>query len=408
MIGAGPDLGGQDVARRTVGPAVLAFAGSALDGVTAVVTSRVLGPEGRGLFAIALTLSALVAVVACLGVTTAARVGLVTNPPRLTLGEYLGAAPVHTVAGGAAGFLTVAALVLGVLHTGTWPLAAAGGLVAAGLTASTFVIDGLHARGRHAWATGTNSAGSLLALALTLGLAASGSTSVPAYLLALAGSLLVQSAVGLVALGRDGRLSLTYRRSAHAGLVRAGLPALPYLSATLVTSRLDRYLVGALGGVAAAGVYSVAATASEVCRPLPTALGQVLLYGRASGRIPRHLERRARTLVTCMIVATLVLVGLVAEPLVRGLFGTDFLGAVWPLRILLLGEVFISVWLVDSRILIGSGRMGAASATTVLSSVVLVVGDLILVPPFGIEGAAVASVVAYAAAAGGAAWLLRR
>ena len=39
---------------------------------------------------------------------------------------------------------------------------------------------------------------------------------------------------------------------------------------------------------------------------------------------------------------------------------------------------------------------------------VLVVGDLALVPPFGIDGAAVAAVVAYGVATGSAAWLLRR
>lgn len=401
------DLGGREVASSTAVAALLGFGGAALDGVTAVVTSRMLGPAGRGLYAVTLTVAAVVAVTACLGVTTAARVAIACSPPRVTMGQYLSIAPVHAAAGAIAGALATAGLVVGVLGTGSLGLVAASGALVVGMILSSFVFDGLHALGHHRWATGTNAAGSLAALASSLAMVAADVATPTGFLLALTVALAIQVAVGLVFLRRFAILTAGYDRAAHRALLHSGLPGLPYLSSTLITFRLDRYLVASLAGLSAAGVYSVAATFAEALRQVPNALGQILAFGRTSGRIPRQLERRARALVVVATAAGLLVLGAAADPLLKRLVGVEFAAAVVPLRILLVGEVFIAIWLLDSRLLLGSGRLGAASATTMISMVVLVVGDLLLVPLFGIGGAAAASVIAYAAAMVAALVLLR-
>lgn len=408
QVNAAPlGLAGGELAKHTIGAALLAVLGSAFDGLSAVVTSRALGPYGRGAFAVTLAVAAMVALTACLGITTAGRVALGSPSSRLTMNHYLAVAPLHTLAAAAIGFLAAAGMVVGVVHAGSWGLALAGSAVASGLTLSSFVFDGLHGIGKHRWATGSNVAGSFAALIASLALVSANVGSPAAYLLGLALSLAVQVAVALIVLRRATGWSLAYSSLEHRHLLRSGLPALPYLGSALATFRLDRYLVGALAGVGPAGVYSVAATVSEAARQLPNALGQVLLFGRASGKVSRHLERRARMLVVCAVAGALLLIGTTAEPIVHGLFGNDFAGAVGPLRILLVGELFIAAWLVDSRILIGGNRLGAASMTTILSMGVLFLGDAVLIPQYGIEGAATASVLAYATAWLAAACLLR-
>lgn len=399
-------LAAREVAGSTAGAALLGIVGSVFDGLTAILTSRVLGPEGRGVYAVTLTVAAFAAVTACLGVTTAARVLLASSPPRVTMGQYLGAAPLHVIGGAVTGLLVTAGLVLGVLRTGSWVLVVSGATVAAGLTMSAFVFDGLHAVGRHKRATGTNTIGSLVALVGSAVLAAAGQNAASGYLLALSLSLVVQVVVGVAFLYRAVDPFSKYSWKAHRLLLRSGISALPYLSSTLVTFRLDRYLVASLASVGSAGIYSVAATMAEAVRQLPNALGQVLLFGQASGRISFRLERRARASMIAMVSITMLVIGVTAEPLVRGLFGSEFSAAVGPLRILLLGEVFMAVWLLDSRLLIGAGRLGSASATTMLSAGILLVGDLILIPLFGIEGAATASALAYASAMGAAIYML--
>lgn len=400
-------MAARDVAGRTVGVTLLATLGSVFDALTAIVTSRVLGPDGRGLYAVSLTVAAAIGVTACLGVTTAARVALASSSSRLTMGEYLGMASFHVLGAGVLGVIGTVGMVVGVLHTGTWVLLAAAGAVAAGISSSAFVFDGMHGIGRHQWATASNLAGSFAAVLLSMALWQLNVGSPAAYLLALAVSMLVQTVMGLWLLRRDGASRLRYDRRTHRRLLRSGVPALPYLSSTFFMFRIDRYLVGVLAGVDVAGIYSVAATLSEASRQLPSALGQVLLFGRASGRVSARLERRARLVVTCAVVCAVIAIGAAADLIVRGLFGKDFAGAVQPLRILLVGEVFLSIWLIDSRLLVGSDRLARASATTLASAVVLVAGAVALIPRYQAEGAATASVLAYALAAASAKYLLR-
>jgi O-antigen/teichoic acid export membrane protein len=86
----------------------------------------------------------------------------------------------------------------------------------------------------------------------------------------------------------------------------------------------------------------------------------------------------------------------VAAPVVLPLFyGRPFRDAVLPACVLLLGLAGGGVSGVISAFLSGDGRPGLNSAAIGAGLVVTVVLDLLLIPPFGVLGAAVASTVAY-------------
>jgi O-antigen/teichoic acid export membrane protein len=80
---------------------------------------------------------------------------------------------------------------------------------------------------------------------------------------------------------------------------------------------------------------------------------------------------------------------------IPALFGPDFSSAVTPTRIILLGLPLEGVAGVIIAFLYGVGRPGLTSWAIGLGLVATVALDLILIPPFGATGAAVASAVSY-------------
>jgi O-antigen/teichoic acid export membrane protein len=395
--GAGA-LGVRAILRQSVGILGLSTAASLLDGAAAVMASRQLGAESRGVYAVVLTLAGLTAAISCLGVPTSGRVRIARPEDAVRLPGYLAVVPVHVLAGGLLSGLVTWLLGVVALSAGSFALVIAGGALGGALVASTFRISALQGVGEQSQATGANAAGSLAMVVLTGGLVAIGNDDPAAYLWALAASRAVQAVLCTLLLRSHLSGRQRYRWDVHRLLLVSGAPSIPYQLTTIATFRIDRYFVGAFAGVTAAGIYSVAATLSEMARMVPTAVGQVLLYGRSSGTVSPRSERRSRRLVLWCAWTTLLGIGLAAPWLVDLLFGDEFADAVEPLRILLVAEAFLAAWLIDNRLLIGGGRLGAASVSTVVSSVVVIVGDLVLIPAFELTGAAAASVLGYAAA----------
>lgn len=399
-------LGTRVVLRRAVDVAGLAVAAAFIDGLNAVISTRALGAQSRGVYAIALTVGSVVAGLGCLGVPTVGRVQLARKSD-LELHTYLAFVPVHSVVGGLAAVGLNQVLVVTVLDQGSWGLSAVVGATTGGSVASMFLFDALHGFGDHRRATASNVFGSVVALILVL-LVARTTRDPIWYLLAFGTSQYIQAALAWHWVAPHGNGPVQYRWQAHRRVLRAGASALPYQASTFATFRVDRYLVGVISGVTAAGIYSVAATLSEVSRILPLAIGQVLVFGRSSGRVTRASERRARLLALAGTWAVLGGVMVAAPYLIHVLFGEEFQSAVGPLRLLLVAEGLLASWFIDNRLLIGSGRFGAASATACLAAAAVIAFDLALVPPFGLIGAAGASVLAYGAAAVVARHLLRR
>jgi O-antigen/teichoic acid export membrane protein len=399
MTIAPPALGVRAVLRRAAGVLGFSVVVALLDGAAAVVASRDLGPSGRGVYAVVVTLAAGSAALASFGVPTTGRVRLSRADGSITLGGYLAMAIRHVAAGTLVAGLVSLLFAVSLLDVGGWNLAVIGGALGGGMVLSSFGFEAMHGLGRQSLATACNAFGSAMALVISLLLAIGIDDAPPsAYLLGLGGSIASQ---GLLAVGlarRIERSPLAYERFRHRRMLRDALPAMPFQLSTLATYRLDRYLVGLFAGVESAGVYSVASTLSEATRQLPISLGQVLLFGRSSGRVDRATEQRARRLVLGLAWAALVLIGVLAPWIVEVLFGSAFRSAVGPMRILLLAEVVLAMWSIDAGLLIGSSRFAAASKSTIVSGIVVVVANSVLIPPFGLPGAAFASVIAYTAA----------
>ena len=163
--------------------------------------------------------------------------------------------------------------------------------------------------------------------------------------------------------------------------------------------RLDQWLLGAMAGSRELGLYSVAVAWAEALWFLPTTLSAV-----QRPDLVRAAKREAARLSTFIfraaVVLTLVSAGamlLLAPFFCVTIFGDEFRGSIIDLRVLVLGTLGVvalkllgNALTAQRRPILASTAIGAGFAATIVL-------DVILIPPYGGLGAAVASTLAYTA-----------
>ncbi|MDQ3979445.1 MAG: oligosaccharide flippase family protein [Actinomycetota bacterium] len=384
--------------RATVSITACRAASIVLASVVAILTARELGPAGRGAFVLLLTIASVTAVVCTFGMNLAGRVHMVAASDPIPLNEYCGLSMVLAL---------LSALVSGI--AGATLLPSAGVRVSAaelllfstlGTTLLTQLVltDALNAFGFTVLAARVEVGGFLIQVVMVTSLVVAGVERFQLYVIAVVLSGVFQSAAALFLLRRRvGPIRPRYHYGHWRRLIRTGSPGMPSTLSQLLTLRVDRYLVGAFLNPAAVGVYSVASTVPEFLRVVPMALGQSVFYGVASNTSTAASIRRA--MLTCLAATTglAMAIFVVAPVAVATVFGREFSGAVTPLRILLLAEIGMIFFHVEGSVLGGQGRLSAGGIAAAAGFVLVLIGDLLLIPAFDLAGAAWASVIAYSA-----------
>jgi O-antigen/teichoic acid export membrane protein len=167
--------------------------------------------------------------------------------------------------------------------------------------------------------------------------------------------------------------------------------------ASSLTLRLDQVLLVVFAPSAQLGLYAVAVMVASVTNPLnglSLALFGHLRRETVSGRAE---SRFRRSLLATLVLSATVALGLavVAPVVLRLVFGAAFEAAALPLRLLLPGAVAFNVLLLLNAKLYAEGRLGLTSRAAIVGALVTVGGFVLLVPRFGINGAAGVTSLAY-------------
>lgn len=157
--------------------------------------------------------------------------------------------------------------------------------------------------------------------------------------------------------------------------------------------RLDALLVQGYLGQAAVGLYQTGVTLAEMVWYLPNAVSVALMPEIAATAKTDVTPRVARHTFALTLLAALGLIG-VAWPVLT-FIRPAYRGAFVPLCILLIGVAALSVHKVISSDLLGRGLPKYPLYTSSLALVVTIVADIVLIPRWGIIGAAWASTLAY-------------
>lgn len=183
--------------------------------------------------------------------------------------------------------------------------------------------------------------------------------------------------------------------------------ALPYAARTYATTltgfalvRLDIFLVENRLGTRDVGLYAVAVTICEAIQVLPTTIGALLLPKVAALTDEGErwsVTRRALLATGAIMVAICGIVAVVARPAIRIAYGEAFLPSTTPLYWLLPGIVMLGANTVLIHYFLAVG-MPTRVVVTQAVAVALNIGlELALLGPLGLAGAGLASTIAYGA-----------
>jgi O-antigen/teichoic acid export membrane protein len=170
----------------------------------------------------------------------------------------------------------------------------------------------------------------------------------------------------------------------------------------LVVISVDQLILSVMPAVLPAqlGNYTVAASLSWLALPAATAFGSVAfpriaqLAGQGS---TLRIERLSLIGAGVTAGVTIGLICLLAPPAVPALFGNGYRDAVVALWLLAPGTVFLALNRVLGDVLQGRGRPLIRSTGEGIGAALTIVLLFLLIPPYGIRGAAVASSITYAA-----------
>ena len=388
---------------------MLRASGMALAAIAAVVLGRELGAAGYGTYAWAFAWVAALAVPAALGADQLLVRDAAVARDR---GEW---ARLRSLLRSALGWSAAASLAT--VAVATVVLAAAGGglgtrqtalLVALPilpLAALTSVAQGaLLGLGRTGPALAPANAGRpalFLAFVAAVGLAG-GLSATRAVALQLAATAIV----AVVVLAIVWRAVRRASRPAERASPRTWLPTAVRMGAAgallILDAQVGLLVLGAMGTASDAGVYAAAlacmAPFALVATALRLPLGPAVARLGAAGERER-MQRGLRTATRAVaLVSALIAVVLAAfAGPVLGLFGNGFSGGVPTLRLLAIAYSVNAVFAFNGLVLIMNGEERAAMRAALGSLVLDVALCLVLVPPLGARGAAIAALVTIAA-----------
>ena len=192
----------------------------------------------------------------------------------------------------------------------------------------------------------------------------------------------------------------------HASLVSlqllrelASYSALTYLANTVqfLVQRLDVFLVSVMLDTRAVGLYSVAYGFAELLLMVPQRLGALFLP-RVAGEAAGTTGTEVRLLTSLVFLGSALVAAFlgVAGPFaIRFLYGPRFSASAVPLLLLLPGVCALSASSILAAFLAGVGRVGANTRASVAGLVVNVALNMVLIPRYGVAGAAGASSLTY-------------
>lgn len=183
------------------------------------------------------------------------------------------------------------------------------------------------------------------------------------------------------------------------GWVKQAWPFMFLESIHVLNARADVLMLGSLNGIEAAGIYAPVNRGAQLIvfilmafnGPLSPTIASLYADGKRK-ELQRILIKTARV---CLLVSTLVTVVLLSlgEPYLR-VFGPEFVQGIGALRILCIGQVLYVFVGLSPMVLSMTGYAELTATSGLVGAVVNIVLNLVFIPRYGVNGAAIATTCA--------------
>lgn len=372
--------------------------------LAAILLARYLGPEQFGLLSYAISMTAIFASAGHMGLAGLVVREVVKRPGEVH--ETLGTTLMLKGTGMTLGFLLIAAYALlfeTVGSTEFWLLL----IVALAIPFQSFdVIEyWFQSQVEAKYAAIAKSAGIVVSALLKLGFVIAGASLLP-FAFAHAAQFIVGALV-LVGLYRlRARVSLLQWKATFARARELlGQAWVIYLGSifAVVYMKIDQVMLKWLVGPEEVGVYAVAAQLSEAWYFVPIAIVAsffpklIQLHEADNAQFNRRLQQLFDFLFL-LAIAIALLMNLIAEPLVDLVFGAQYHASASILVIHIWAGAFIFMRALFSRWILIENALMFSLVTQGLGALANVGLNLLLIPAYGGEGAALATLISYAVA----------
>ncbi|HNB80793.1 MAG TPA: polysaccharide biosynthesis C-terminal domain-containing protein [Chitinophagaceae bacterium] len=171
--------------------------------------------------------------------------------------------------------------------------------------------------------------------------------------------------------------------------------------------RADIWILSFFKGKVETGMYALGVSLAQMIWLYPAAM-QTVLYSHFSASelsrpMFREVDRHIKNLLIYGLIAVFLALGL-AYPATRFFFGQEFMSSAYIILILLAGVVPFCLSMPVSACFTASGYIRYNLHSAILGLVICLCGDWLLIPEFGMKGAAWASVFSYNATLAYMAW----
>lgn len=388
--------------RRTLGLLLSRIGLLSLSFFFGIAVARALSPAQRGHFALLQNLTGFTFVAANLAITRALiyRVGKDLLSPK----EAASVAPAMALVSGLGGALILIPIILPmkeILFSAISPeWIVAGIFLATPLILREYLTGALISAARPVPIFVANATQPIAAAALLVPLLIMGTTSLSSVATSWAIGIVLSGAVALavsiVSLQGLPRLP----KPGDLQLVRFGMRIYPAHITRFLNLRLDQFLVAWLASAGALGYYAVAVTVGELLLQVPV----IMLWVVSGAMSSEPAQQSGRlTIQVCrwsiiVLLASSLVIGLLAPVAVPRLFGDDYGPAVSAVLMLLPGMVaYAPALILGEYFIVQRGEPGRATSMAVASLVMGTLLNLMLTPRLGAAGASIASSCSYVA-----------
>jgi O-antigen/teichoic acid export membrane protein len=379
---------------------VTKLGGIATASVAAILTARYLGPDGKGQIALAMSTGMILAQILCLGFDQAAPYHIATGKlaSKRVLGSWILTFVIASILSYGVAYPLFAHYLMDNVFAGvTKPMLFFGGLVCPLYLLRLLVnsiLQGHEEFFKQSYHNILIFAGSIIAALSALVIFHLGPLGYVRTQVALGFGTLVY---GFFILIKVIGFNPTFSLSDWFKMFRYGCKAALSQIFALIDLRLDIYVVNYFTDVSLVGIYTVAVALGDVFWILPNSVA-VVLFPRTAASDRDESRKLTRLLCRNAMWQTIILGGLfllISRWLIIFIFGERFSDASVALAFLMpgvVGQVVSRICFTDCS---ARGFPEKATISSAITATLTIVFDVLLIPRYGICGAAVASSIAY-------------
>ncbi|MDI6840306.1 MAG: flippase [bacterium] len=164
-----------------------------------------------------------------------------------------------------------------------------------------------------------------------------------------------------------------------------------------VNKRLDMFILNYFKPIREVGYYSISVSFAEILYKLPEAFGMTLFpkVAKLSNNEGNEFTSLILKHTVFLMFLGSILFALIIKPIIFLTVGKEFYLSITPFLILLPGIIFMGITRIITSNFQGQGKPEYGTYITAVSAIFTISLDLLLIPKYGMIGAAIASTISY-------------